>query len=241
MFVRECRITKALDHPNIVSLLDFGTSDGTFYFTLEYCRGGSVKALMMRRSRCLGIDEAVDITLQALEGLEYAHQVRITTSDDQGREVVSRGVVHRDLKPANLFLTRSGDQRVVKVADFGLAKAFDNAGLSGLTATGKIGGTPRFMSFIQLADFKYARPDVDVWGMAACLYFMITGAYPRHFRPDRDPYLVILQDPPVPIRKRMRSLPPRLAEVIDTALIDRPRFGFESATAFRDALVAAVS
>ncbi|MFD0578563.1 protein kinase domain-containing protein [Dactylosporangium darangshiense] len=92
----------------------------------------------------LGVDEAVPLILQALDGLEHAH---------------GQGVVHRDLTPHNILLAADG---TVKVADFGLAKAFDQAGLSGLTRTGTAAGKPYFMPYQQVVNFRHARPAVDV-------------------------------------------------------------------------------
>src|ERR1700731_4906786 len=100
--------------------------------TLDYCEGGSVADLMKQRGGVLPLDEAVEITLQALEGLHYAHNALGS----------GRGLVHRDIKPANLLLSGSGSGRAAKVGDYGLSKAFDDAGLSGGTRTGDKAGTP---------------------------------------------------------------------------------------------------
>jgi serine/threonine-protein kinase len=234
---REVENTKALRHRHVVELRDSGCSHGTFFFTLEYCDGGSVADLVRERGGPLPIDEAEEIVLQALDGLEYAHTAEVPfVKRADGSVGPGRGLVHRDLKPGILFLAGSGRSRVVKVADFGLAKAFDLAGLSGQTRTGAMAGTPRFLPRQQVLNFEYAQPEVDVWAMAASLYFLLTGAVPRDFRKGADPWFTVLQTDAVPIRRRNASIPQRLAEVIDHALIDRPGIPFKTATDFKRAL-----
>jgi hypothetical protein len=153
-----------------------------------------------------------------------------------GAPSTGRGLVHRDIKPHNLFLARSGDKYAAKIGDYGLAKAFDLAGLSGLTATGAAAGTPTFVPRQQLLEYKYTRPDVDVWALAASLYYVLTLQPPRDFSQGRDPWQVVLQTNPVPIRRRAPAVPARLAAVIDKALIDEPEIGFKTAAEFRTAL-----
>jgi serine/threonine-protein kinase len=236
-FVREIQNTKSLRHRNVVCLHDDGFSNGTFYFTLEFCDGGSLDALLQKQGGKLSVTEAVPLVFQALDGLEYAHSVEVPDPRGSG---TARGLVHRDLKPHNLFLSGAAGSPVVKVADFGLAKAFDTAGFSGQTRTGSIAGTPVFMPRQQVINFKYARPDVDLWAMAATLYHLLTGRFPRDFPFGRDPWQTVLQTDPVPIRKRDSSIPKKLAEVVDTALHDRKRLHFKTAAELHRALADAV-
>ena len=236
-FLRETALTKALKHPNIVQFYARGCSGGTFFFTLEFCDSGSVDRLMIRHGGTLALDDALTITFQLLDGLEYAHTVQIPNVNMQdGSTKTVHGLVHRDLKPGNFFLSGSGSRQIAKIADYGLAKAFDSAGLSGLTMTGTASGTPPFMPRQQAINFKYAKPEVDVWAMAASLYNMLTGAAPRDFRPGKDPWTILLQESPVPIRQRNRTIPKKLAHVIDAALIDNPSITFTSAAEFKRAL-----
>lgn len=139
--------TKALNHPNVVKMRDYGYSDGTFFFTLDYCEGGSVTDLMQQRGGRLSIQEAVPIILQALDGLEYAHNAEIPyVKRADGTIGKGRGLVHRDIKPSNIFLIKVGNAYSAKVGDYGLAKAFDFAGLSGQTMSGsEVAGTLPFM------------------------------------------------------------------------------------------------
>jgi eukaryotic-like serine/threonine-protein kinase len=135
------------------------------------------------------------------------------------------------------MLSGAGAARIAKAGDYGLAKAFDEAGLSGLTATGaRAGGTAKFMARQQVIDFKYAKPEVDVWAMAASLYNMLTGAVPRDFPPGLDPLLAVLEAPCVPIRQRKPSLPKALGDVIDRALVEEPEIPFKTAAEFKMAL-----
>ena len=236
MFLREVETTKALNHPNIVRLKDSGYSDGIFFFTLEFCDSGSVDLLMEERGGKLSVEEAVSITLQALDGLEYAHNVDIAVTLADGSQANSRGIVHRDIKPANIFLTNSDTGTVAKLADVGLGKAFDMAGLSGQTRTGAVIGTPFFMPRQQVINFKYAKPDVDVWGVAASLYNMLTGRLPRPFKKSQDPWQTVLTTSARPIRELEGSIPDKLADVIDEALIDNPDIVYKSAKDLKAAL-----
>jgi hypothetical protein len=231
MFEREIDSIRVLNHPNVVSFREAGRVGSAWFFTSEYCAGGSV-ADLIDRDGPLPPDRAVPMLLQALAGLGYAH-----TAPLPDRSV---GLVHRDIKPGNILLARQGRELVAKVADFGLAKAFDRAGLSGMTMTGAIGGTMPFMARPQLIQYKYAKPDVDVWSMAASLYWMLTRQYPRTFAKREDPIRVVLDTMPVPIRERDPRIPPRLAAVIDEALIDTPRITVTSAAELAAALSGAL-
>lgn len=221
-FLAEAERTKMLDHPNLVTFDDCGEANGIFYFTMEYCDRGSVINLMQKRGGKLTVAEATEIILQVLDGLHYAH--------------TEKGLVHRDIKPGNIFLTVNKGKIVAKLGDYGLAKAFDQAGLSGQTLTGTAMGTPHCMPRQQVLEFKYAKPDVDVWAMAATLYFMLTGEYPRMLEGSVNPMLEILTKPAVPIRERNASIPQPLADLIDKALIDNPELHFPSALSFKQAL-----
>ena len=232
-FLREVELTRRLRHPNIARLYDEGFGDGAFFFTSEYCEGGSLDRLLQVRGGTLPIDEAVRYALDVLEGLDYAHE--------------KENIVHRDLSPSNILLAGSTSAGrddgtspyVAKIGDFGLGKAFDQAGLSGLTRTGAKAGKPWYLARQQVVNFKNVPKSVDVWALAASLYKCLTGAYVRDFPDDVDQWHVILYSAPVPIRERDPKVPRALAEVIDTALIDHREIGFGSAAAFRDALRAA--
>lgn len=235
-FLREVENTKVMRHPNVVTMIDNGCADGVFFFTLQYCNGGNVQQLIEKHGGKLPRDLAISITLQMLHGLQYAHGVPLQARLSDGGFVTATGLVHCDLKPYNIFLHEIDGKTIAKVGDFGLSKAFDIAGLSGQTRCGVAAGTPVFMPRQQVMDFRYSKPDVDVWAAAACLYFMLTGAFPRDFKQYRDQWQAVLGTDAVPIRKRDSSVPRRLAKVIDQALQDKPQIGFQTAADFLEAL-----
>jgi serine/threonine protein kinase len=219
-FAREIEVTASLRHPNVVALYDHGIEGDTFFFALEYCPGGSLSAVLLKRDGPLEVETAVRITLDALEGLSYAHE---------------KGFVHRDIKPENILLAEP-EMTTAKLADFGLAKSFELAGLSGMTATGMVAGTLYFMPREQITHFRLLRPASDVWSMGATLYHMLTLRYPRDFLPGVDPLHVILSGGTLPLRQRDPWLPERLAEVVDRAVADDLGQRYETAGDFRNAL-----
>ena len=118
------------------------------------------------------------IILQSLKGLAHAHQ---------------HGFVHRDIKPANILLHQQQRGWAAKMGDFGLAKQFEQAGFSGMTLTGAIGGTYDYMPREQLTNFKNTLPVSDVWSLGATFYRVLTGC-PRPCPEGRDPMEVVLRD-----------------------------------------------
>ncbi len=236
-FIREAKNTRLLNHKNIVRVYDVGFHEETFFFTTDYCEAGSVAQLIAHRGGKLPLFLALKILMQVLEGLEFAHTVKIPLIIlADGKKTSATGLVHRDLKPGNILLTKSDGVLQVKIADFGLAKAFDVAGLSGRTATGISAGTPFYMPRQQVINFKFAKPEVDVWAAAATFYKMVTGKYPRKYSKASDPWLTTLKSPVTPIRDYDASIPRALAAIIDQALVDKPEIYFKSASELKNEL-----
>ncbi len=220
-FLREIRNVSSLKHPNIVQIFDFGSTEGIFYFAMEWCEGGGVDNLMAQHKGKLPLQWARPIILQSLNALAHAH---------------SKGFVHRDLKPSNILLSFAGNNVVAKISDFGLAKSFEKAGFSGLTLTGNYAGTPYFIPREQIINFKYAKPVSDVWSMAATIYNMLTGQFPHEFKEGRDPIDVVLNDEVIPVRQRDRSIPKPLAQVIDRAIHNKVEERYKTAGEMLEAL-----
>jgi hypothetical protein len=227
IFLREAKHTQMLEHPNLVKFIDGCSVDGVSLFVLEYAPGGTLNNLMKHRGGRLSIAEAIEITWQILDGLHYAH--------------TKKGMVHRDIKPSNIFINFTRDnQIVVKLSDFGLTKAFDEAGLSkNITDTGERCDSSLFLPRQQILNFKYVQPNVDIWSTAATLYYMLTGFYPRNFISDNS-MLEVFSAPPVPISYRNAAIPKSLADLIDLALKDNPTLYFNNALAFKNALLGVV-
>jgi serine/threonine-protein kinase len=219
LFQREIEVSRALKHRHIVALIDHGSAGSGFYFVMEMCAGGGLHHLVVRRGGRLDVAEAVPLMLQALDGLAFAHD---------------QGFVHRDLKPSNILLT-APEAGEAKIADFGFAKNFQKAGLSGMTATGSAAGTVAFMPREQLTNFKFVKPSSDVWSMGATFYNVLTGALPLDFPRGQDRMQVILQAPVVPIRQRDGSIPRGLAEVIDRSIAS-VKERYQTAGEFAEAL-----
>ena len=238
LFLREAGISKCLDHKNVVRAYQTGTSNGVLYILMDLCEGGSVDALMSKRGGKLSLELSTYIILQVLAGLDYVHNMDVDVQIKKGffrgtKEISAKGVVHRDFKPGNIFLSDQGDHPVARVADFGMAKAFQTSGLSNRTKSGRVMGTPVFMPRQQALNFKYAKPQVDIWAAAASYYNMLTGKFPKNFRPGVNPWQIIVMEDAVPIRQRDITIPERLAKVIDRALTEKPDLVYDSAAKLR--------
>ena len=236
-FLREIRNSAGLNHPNVVRTHGAGRYDDAVFYTMEFCDGGSLLDLLLDSDEGrLDVEEVLPLVMQALDGLEYIHNAPLPEAETAKEP--GRGLVHRDLKPANIFLHQGDGERTAKIADVGVGKAYGLAGLSGLTRTGTVAGSPSTMPRQQAINFKYVQPEVDVWAMAATMYIMLTGRYPREFKESEDPFVTVLTTQPIPIRQRRPELPEALAWTIDDALVDDPEIKHKTAASLKKALEA---
>jgi len=189
-FKREAETVQRLDHPNIVRLLEVGTSRNRHFIAMELVHGGPLRSLMNRSPDRDHARKVLAALADAARGLAYAHD---------------QGVVHRDVKPANILVTRSGK---AKVADFGLARAIDQ---TSMTTEGKVLGTASYLSPEQ-ARGRRAINASDVYSMGVILYEVATGATP--FQSD-NPFGFLYQhaevEPPRPVVRA--PYPPALGEL----------------------------
>jgi len=154
-FRREARAAANLNHQNIVAVHDWGSVDGIYYMVMEYVAGLSVREILQAEG-LLAPAQAADVLEQTLSALQHAHR---------------QGIVHRDVKPENLMVTRDG---VVKVADFGLARAFADAQI---TEAGNVTGTVQYLAPEQLQG-EPADPRTDLYALGVVAFELLTGRLP---------------------------------------------------------------
>jgi serine/threonine-protein kinase len=213
-FIREIKVQASLDHPNIAGLHTAQRIDNQLVMLMEFVEGATLDKMM--ESGPLPIGRAADYIVQVLSGLAYAH---------------ARGVVHRDLKPANMMVTPSG---VVKLMDFGIAKmAADRK----LTQTGSTVGSLYYMSPEQIKGVLDLDPRSDLYSLGVSLYEIVTGARPFQGDSEYSIMAAHLQSNPPPPIQISPNLPPGLNEVILQALEKDPANRFQTADAFRNALL----
>src|SRR4029077_15941399 len=182
-FEQEAKAVAALSHPNILSIHDFGEDRGIAYAVMELLEGETLRQRLGAAD--LPLRKALEFALQIAQGLAAAHE---------------RGIVHRDLKPENVFVTRDG---VVKILDFGLAKApaaAASAGQSGNptvspTLPGVVLGTVGYMSPEQVRG-EAADHRSDLFSFGAVLYEMLTGKRAFRRESDIETMMAILREEP---------------------------------------------
>ncbi len=222
-FQREVSILRRLKHPNIVAFLDSGEAGGILYFVMEYVEGTSASQAIKVQGPFLP-ERVVRLGCQLLDALAHAHL---------------QGIVHRDVKPGNVLLTQQDGRELLKVADFGLGRAYQESAMSGLTLIGTSGGTPGYVAPEQIIDFHAARPAADQYATAATLYYLLTGKTIYEPEDNHLNYLLRLQNhEPLPLRQPAvgPSLPSLLGAVLRRALARDPRQRFPDVLAMREAL-----
>lgn len=231
-FQREIDVTRQLNHPHIVQLLNHGKTEKTFYFVMEFVDGMNLYEFLQSRGGQLSVHDAAPLMLQMLDGLAFAHQATITAAIAGGQTKTFTGVVHRDLKPQNILLGRRGEEWIPKISDFGISKSFEAAGLTNITKPGSVLGTPMYWPREQITHYKYLNPATDVFSLATVFYEMLTGKWIREgfdalfekCKQQKRPatiaeYMqIIMGNPAIPIQQRNPNIPAPIAQVIDRAL-----------------------
>ena len=215
-FLREIRLTAALQHPHILPLLDSGEAGGVLYYVMPYVEGESLRHRLQRDGQ-LSLDEALHITRGVSAALEYAHR---------------QGVIHRDIKPENILLYQGEPM----VADFGLA-ILEREPDARLTATGVSLGTPAYMAPEQVAG-EMVDGRADVYGLGCVLFEMLTGSPPFTGESAAEIIGRRFRESAPRLRTVRPDLPAAIEAAVAQALAVSPAARFQSVEGFAAALEA---
>jgi serine/threonine-protein kinase len=210
-FQQEAHAAANLAHPNIVTIHDVGFSEGRYYMVMEYVPGHTLKQLIRNQNetgRPMPIDRAIHLTTQICQGIGYAHRA---------------GLVHCDVKPQNILLT---DDERVKVADFGIARAFSEAHIE--PDAEMVLGTPQYFSPEQ-AKGEAATPSSDVYSIGIILFELLCGRLP--FIADSYTGLAekhILEPPPL-VSQYNPAIPDPLVQIVKKVLAKEPSGRYRTA------------
>jgi Serine/threonine protein kinase len=214
-FRREAVAAAAVAHPNIVATYDTGEDDGVAYIVMELVEGATLRQAIDLHG-ALPPARAADIAAQVADALAAAH---------------ARGLVHRDVKPSNVLVQLDGR---VKVTDFGIAKAADQAA-EDLTRTGSVLGTARYLAPEQL-EGQPVDERADVYSLGLVLFEMLTGRAPFGADTEIATAVARLTTPSPRVAESRPDIAPGLAHVVDRALARNPDDRWPNAAAMRDAL-----
>ncbi len=217
-FAREARAAGVLNHPNLVTIYEFGEDQGVLYIAMEFVKGHDLDELLQERS--LTLSESLEVLAQVCDGLNFAHRQQI---------------VHRDIKPTNVRVQRDGKRLHAKVMDFGVAKISN----SDMTATGMVMGTVSYMAPEYIRTGK-PDPRSDLFAVGVMLYECLSGRKP--FAGDTTPTVLykIVNEAPEPIdTDKLRGISPAIRSVLDRSLTKNPDDRFQTAEELARALRAA--
>ena len=218
-FQREARIVSSLNHPNILTLYEFGEIESLHFLASEYVDGETLREYLNKKRLKLG--EILDITLQICAALETAHESKI---------------VHRDIKPENVMIRRR--DHIVKVLDFGLAKGTTPASVTHATGSevvtqfkteaGNILGTVNYMSPEQAQGLPVDER-TDLWSTGVIIYEMVTGRAPFKGRTSSHTIVQILEKVPQPLTLAAGVTSDELERIVNKALAKQPDERYQTA------------
>ncbi len=208
-FLREARLAASLRHPGIVAIYDLGRLDGVPFFTMELVEGSSLDALLADGP--VAAARAAELAMIVAQSVAHAHE---------------RGVVHRDLKPSNVLLDLEGRPLL---ADFGLAKDLSARAPRGSTRPGFLIGTPAHMAPEQAAGDPSGQPAVDIYGLGALLYHLLTGCAPHSGATLEDVLRQIAEEAPLAPRTLVADVPAPIEAIVLRCLAKRPSDRYASA------------
>jgi serine/threonine-protein kinase len=211
-FKREAHAAAVLNHPNIVTIYEFGEHDGVFFIAMELLEGMDLREAMQNQ-RLVSVAEKLGAMEQVCEGLGYAH---------------AQGIIHRDLKPANMHVSPHGR---VKIMDFGLARL----GQSDMTTEGSVLGTPNYMSPEQVRGER-ADNRSDIFSVGAVLYELLANRKPFEADNLTAVFFNVLQQEPESLRQRSADLPESVERIVLKALSKEPQLRFQNVTDLQKAL-----
>jgi serine/threonine-protein kinase len=209
-FLREIRITAALQHPHILPLLDSGFADGLCWYAMPYVTGESLREALARGP--MSMKDAARTAAEICKALAHAH---------------AQDVVHRDIKPENIML--SGGMAIVM--DFGLARALTSTN-TGLTATGLPLGTPAYMSPEQVMGEEVIDARADIYGLGCVFYEMLTGRPPFVAQSASIVMRMHVQEKPTPPSTLRPGIPTQVDKIVAKALAKSPTDRYQKAEEF---------
>jgi len=211
-FLREARAAGALQHRNIVTIYDLGEADGQLFIAMELVDGRDLSHLIAQQE-ALTLERKLDIAIEVLQGLSYAH---------------GRGVIHRDIKPSNVRIASDGS---VKIMDFGIARLQS----ADVTGSGAIVGTPTYMAPEQITNGPIT-PATDLFAMGCLLYELLSYRKPFEGETVHGVLYQVLTTDPKPLRTLMASIPTSLERVVAKAQNKVPEDRYETARHMQSAL-----
>jgi serine/threonine-protein kinase len=204
-FLHEAQAAGSLQHPNVVCIYDLGEADGHLFIAMEFVHGVDLEHLI-ESGKPLSLQERLDIIIDVLTGLAFAHK---------------RGIVHRDIKPANI---RVGEDGRAKIMDFGVA----HLASSSMTSTGSILGTPTYMAPEQITEGKTSAA-TDIFATGGVLYQILTQMKPFDAPTLQNLFFKIITEKPRPVSELVPGLPPALDRIVLKAMAKEPSERYASA------------
>ncbi len=204
-FMREAQAAGSLQHPNVVTVYDFGEFEGHLYIAMEFVAGVDLETIISEK-RPLPLHERLGIVVDVLVGLSYAHK---------------HGVVHRDIKPANI---RVGEDGRARIMDFGIA----HLASARMTQTGMMMGTPNYMAPEQVTGDKIT-PSTDIFSVGSVLYELLTGEKAFAGQTIHTVLFKVVSEDPRPLLEAAPRTPPALAAILQRSLTKNVADRYQSA------------